>query len=221
MKIVSLTDIHGDYEAISKMAAVLKEVDLILVTGDITHFGHRDTAKKVVETIREINPNLLAVTGNCDHSDVEDYLNDENLSINGKGKTIEGLGIMGVGASLPTPFNTPNEMPESAFETCLYQAKAELPDALPFILVSHQPPFGTLTDRLSSGVQVGSQTVRTFIERFNPLVCFSGHIHEARGKDRIVSTVIINPGPASAGNYAWVEIIEGRVETVEIKRHNL
>lgn len=218
MKIASLTDIHGNDGPLLKMAGALKEADLILIAGDITHFGHRAAAKKVVDAVRTINPMLFAVTGNCDHLDIEAYLNEENLSIHGKGRTIAGLGIMGVGASLPTPFNTPNEMAESDFKTSLSQGRAALPEMMPFILVSHQPPFGTATDRLGSGLQVGSMEVRAFIESQAPLICLTGHIHESRGEDQIGSTLILNPGPASAGNYAWVEINDGRVERAEIRK---
>ncbi|MBU0994056.1 MAG: metallophosphoesterase family protein [Proteobacteria bacterium] len=217
MKIISLTDIHGRIAVLSKMEAIIRDADLVLVTGDITHFGHRDVAKQVLDTIREINPHVLAVSGNCDYQDIDDYLTVENLSIHGKGVVKDGIGIMGVGASLPTPFNTPNEMPEGDFETCLVQAKNDLPDSTPFIMVSHQPPFETTTDKISTGVHVGSHTVRAFIDRFQPLVCFTGHIHESVGKDYIKDTVILNPGPSGAGNYAYVELNNDRVGTADIR----
>jgi Icc-related predicted phosphoesterase len=39
-------------------------------------------------------------------------------------------------------------------------------------------------------------------------VVLCGHIHEARGEDRIGRSQIVNPGPVSAGHYAMVEIGE-------------
>ena len=218
MKIASITDIHGSVDAIFKLRDVLKKADLILVTGDITHFGHRAIAQQLMETISAINPSLLAVTGNCDHLEIDTYLNEEHISLHAKGRLIDGLGFIGVGASLPTPFNTPNEMPERDFQTFLSQGRAAIPGEIPFILVSHQPPFETTTDRLSSGLHVGSRAVRTFIENEAPLICLTGHIHESRGKDQIGSTIILNPGPASAGNFAWVEIVDGRVVQADIRK---
>jgi Icc-related predicted phosphoesterase len=71
--------------------------------------------------------------------------------------------------------------------------------------------MGTACDRLASGEHVGSTVIRTFIEREQPDLVLCGHIHESRGTDTIAAARIINPGPASAGHYALVEI-DGRVE---------
>ena len=43
--------------------------------------------------------------------------------------------------------------------------------------------------------------MRRFIEDKEPFVVFCGHIHEAKGKDRIKNTIIVNPGPARDGDY--------------------
>ena len=217
MKIIGLTDIHGDVAPILKMNGVLRQADLILVAGDITHFGHQNRAKQVMDTIREINPNVLAVTGNCDYPDIDAYLNQENLSIQGKGLVREGIGFLGVGASLVTPFNTPNEMGEDDFERILNRGEGGLPVDIPMVIVSHQPPFKTAVDRLNSGDHVGAHAVRSFIARRAPLVCLTGHIHEARGTDRIQDTVIINPGPTASGHYGVVDIDGERLVSAEIR----
>ncbi len=62
-----------------------------------------------------------------------------------------------------------------------------------------------LSDQVSPGVHVGSKVIRQFIERRQPLICFTGHIHEGIGIDHIGHTVVINAGPAGAGNYALAE----------------
>ena len=68
---------------------------------------------------------------------------------------------------------------------------------------------GTACDRLASGEHVGSTVIRTFIEGEQHDLVLCGHIHESRGTDTIAAAQIINPGPASAGHYALVEI-DGR-----------
>ena len=124
---------------------------------------------------------------------------------------------MGLGASLPTPFKgTPFEVPESYFQEKLTTATSGLNDALPMVLISHQPPYGTTADGLPNGMHVGSTTIRQFIEKYQPLVCFTGHIHEGKGIDTLGKTKIINPGPVFKGNYAYAEISD-QVDLIEIR----
>ncbi len=66
-------------------------------------------------------------------------------------------------------------------------------------MVSHQPPYDTINDQVSPGVHVGSNSIRKFIEEHQPLVCFSGHIHEGTGIDHIGNTAIVNPGSGRQG----------------------
>ena len=65
MKIVSLTDIHGSISAIERLAAPLAEADVVLLTGDLTHFGGADDAARVLAAVREHNRHalLLAISG--------------------------------------------------------------------------------------------------------------------------------------------------------------
>jgi Icc-related predicted phosphoesterase len=49
-----------------------------------------------------------------------------------------------------------------------------------------------------------------------PLICFTGHIHEARGIDAIGRTKLINPGPLREGGYAYA-VLHDDVETLEIR----
>ena len=79
------------------------------------------------------------------------------------------------------------------------------------LLVCHTPPHGTATDVVGDGVHVGSPAVRAFIERVQPEVCLTGHIHEARATDVLGTTQIINPGALSGGGYARIRLAEGRL----------
>jgi hypothetical protein len=64
---------------------------------------------------------------------------------------------------------------------------------------------------------VGSRAVRRFIEQYQPLLCLTGHIHEAAGMDRIGRTVIVNPGPIARGGFVRAEIT-GRQAAVTLER---
>jgi hypothetical protein len=61
-------------------------------------------------------------------------------------------------------------------------------------------------DRLSSGIHVGSTAVREFVERRQPDVVICGHIHEARGTDRLGKTKIVNCGKAGSGFYSLIDV---------------
>ncbi|MEO1289117.1 MAG: hypothetical protein AAFV93_15240, partial [Chloroflexota bacterium] len=90
---------------------------------------------------------------------------------------------------------------------------------IPKILVTHQPPYGTKADSTWTGKHVGSHAIREFIELEQPLICFTGHIHEAVSIDTIGKTKIINSGMISGSNrYAYTEIVGGQVSTLKLER---
>ncbi len=182
----------------------LETADLILITGDITNFGHWQQAKTVLDTIRGMNNNILALPGNLDEKDVTQYLDRENISLHGRGYVIEEIGVFGVGGSNITPFNTPIEFSEDELAELLARAYSQVQHVKNKILVSHTPPLNTRTDRLSNGVHVGSNAVREFIVEKQPDFCLCGHIHEARAEDRIGNTVVLNPGMIKDG--CWIEV---------------
>lgn len=216
MVIIGLSDLHGDTNIIKKMGGVLSRVDVVVLAGDITHFDHALQAERVVEAVRRYNSRVLAVPGNCDHSDVDKWLTREGINLHPESRITEDLGFAGLGGSIYTPFNTPFEYSESQAARFLSGAAASLPENKPFVLVSHQPPSNTGCDRLRSGKHVGSRELRHFIETRQPLVCFTGHIHEAVTTDRIGRTWIINPGPLWRGSYAYAEISQQKA-FVEIR----
>jgi uncharacterized protein len=67
------------------------------------------------------------------------------------------------------------------------------------IFVLHSPPRDTRCDMIGAGVHVGSRAIRAFIERHQPPLVLSGHIHESprvssAWRDGIGRTVVVNPG---------------------------
>ena len=206
MRIVALSDLHGETAGLSAMRAEVAAADVVLLAGDITHFGQARAAAEVVNAVRRHNQRVLAVPGNCDRPEVEAYLADEGISLDVRNVVIDGVAFAGVGGSLPCPGRTPNEITEAQFAEYLAQAVEGLDQSRPLILLVHQPPFGTVADLAASGRHVGSEEMRSFIVERRPLACFAGHIHEARGKDRIGETAVLNPGSLRAGGYAYAEV---------------
>lgn len=77
------------------------------------------------------------------------------------------------------------------------------------LYVTHSPPFGTHLDRLESGGSAGSQSIRSFIEKTQPLITLHGHIHESPKysglyMERIGETISVNPGQFTSSELHFV-----------------
>lgn len=207
-KIIVITDIHGKKENFSLISKELTEANLIIFCGDITHFGEKEAAHEILKEIEKYNQNLIGVIGNCDYPNVEECLAEKCYNAASASINKFGITFIGLSGSLTTPSNTPNEHTEEYYKE---EVKGKLGPTTKgkqekVILISHQPPFGTINDKLPSGAHAGSREIRKFIEETQPLICFTGHIHEGIGVDRIGNTSIVNPGAFKSGYYALVEI---------------
>lgn len=216
MKIIALPDLHARTNALETMGDFLSSADLILLVGDITNAGGVLEANAVLQVVRKFNPNLLAVPGNWDHQEIDAFLSGQNINLNCRFLLMDQIAFIGVGASLPCLVPTPNEVSETDLERCLNRATAGLDPEIPKVLISHQPPYNTLTDLAQGKTHIGSKAIRAFIENTQPMLCFTGHIHESTGIDRIGSTRIINPGPPWQGGFAYAELTSGGIKTLEI-----
>jgi len=219
MRIIGLTDVHGSLSSIKRMNNVICRVDLVLFVGDITNFGKKPEAAQVVAPVVHSAKKTFAVSGNCDYPEVDAYLDGQGVNLHRRGEMIDGIWFVGLGGSLPTPFQTITTYSETEMAEFLDHGLAQLSNKTdtPIVLVSHQPPFQTLCDRISTGTHVGSHAVRRFIEAHRPLVCFTGHIHESVAIDKIGDTHIVNSGLLKNGHYAYAEIRGLGVETLEIR----
>jgi hypothetical protein len=216
MIIVGISDIHNDVSRIDAISEDLCKADVVVISGDITNFGDKAAVANVIKTLRIYNETIVAVPGNCDPPEVSDYLTAHNINLDQTCRIVGGVVFAGIGGSLPCPSHTPNEISENEFRSHLAAAIGNMPKAMPLVLVTHQPPYGTLADVSGGFRHVGSESIRAFIEKNKPAVCFCGHIHEAQSVDRIDGTTIINPGPLRKGGYAYVEI-NGTTVTAEVR----
>ncbi len=227
MKITALGDIHMATSALFRIDH-LPSADLVIVTGDITNFGNRTEAKTVLNEILRINKNILCLAGNLDNQDVNDYLDDLEMNLHGQAHLLQReVCLYGVGGSNKTPFGTPWEFSENELTTIIHEAYQQAQElielaepiaghTIPTILVSHAPPFGTNVDKLRNGKHVGSKAIRKFIETNSPDICLSGHIHEAKGTDRIGKTLVINLGMLLQGGWCNLEIKNNTITTLKI-----
>lgn len=215
MQIIAFGDIHEYLHPLDDLAAKLQQADLVIVSGDITRWRGPETAASVLDAIQQYNPNLLAQIGNTDVWETHQYLEQLGINMHGQGHRFDDIGIFGVGGSNFTPFYTPSEFSEEEIATYLQTGYNMVRDAPYKILVAHCPPYQTAIDRLYSGYHVGSTSVRQFIERHQPDICISGHIHESPGEDRIGRTLLLNPGMLAQGGYITVT---GKPDTISAHR---
>lgn len=217
MIIAVATDIHGDLSAAERFGACLPQADLALVSGDITNFGGRKEAEEVLARLAKRSKRMLAVPGNCDRPEVGAFLTEIGCNLDGRFVDIEGLCFLGLGGSLPCPGRTILEYSEEELAETLEAAYREMPQGSPFVLICHQPSYGTKLDRVFGGIHVGSKAVRKFIESRKPLACFCGHIHESTGTDRIGGTIMCNPGPLAGGRYT-LAVWDGERISVKVEK---
>lgn len=216
MKILAVGDVHGDYKKIIGYLNTNK-VDLIIITGDITHFGPAELGKEILDEIASFDVPVLAIPGNCDPESIHYKIeNSRAVNIHGRNLIIKDIGICGFGGSNPTPFNTPLEFEEIQIYDQASKAFKGISQEKITLLITHAPPYGTKTDLLPSGVHVGSKSIRKIIEEYQPAVNICGHIHESMGIDRIGKTKIINPGETSQG-YGCLIHIDDKLEDKNVK----
>lgn len=217
MKILGLVDIHSRLEKFEELLWEAEDVDVVLLGGDITNFGRKEASEAVIIPLLERAPCLLGVIGNCDYPEVEESLITHDCHLEGKPRQIEGIGIIGVGGSLPCPSGTPYERSEQELKRALSQQLAAIPETRAIVAVVHQPPLKTVLDKALLGGHVGSHAVRAFIEECEPILFFSGHIHESQAIQQLGKTTLVNPGPFMKGNYFVAEIIGNEV-SVELRK---
>lgn len=208
---IGFGDIHGSVDNVRRIPG-LAGAAAVLVTGDLTTRGGLEQGKRIIGAVREVNPRVLAQIGNMDTWDLQTWFEEEGISLHARAHDLgRGVGALGAGCSTPTPFGTPCEIPDEKLGGFLDAAYAQAKGFAHLIVIPHDPPHGTAADRLPNGMHVGSPAVRAFVERVQPAVCLSGHIHEARSVDSLGRTTVVNPGPLAAGGYALIGLKDGRL----------
>ena len=203
MKLLSISDLHGD----AREVGGIKEADVLVICGDITHFEGREKAMELLASFKDAK-RILAVPGNCDKYDVNDALVELDADLHARGRIIENIGFFGLGGSNATPFNTPQEYTEDELWDFIMKGYGQVEDAPLKVFVTHTPPINTKVDDAGGGRHAGSTSVRKFIEEYQPDLVLCGHIHEAQGQDTIGKTVIVNSGMLRNG-HVLVDIGDG------------
>ena len=219
-KILLLSDIHGHGDMAARIIALHPDIDTILIAGDMTNFGSVDEARSVrARMLSDGKPRAIyAVAGNCDPLSVRQYLKAEAIDVEGSVCRLDFASLAGAGGGLKraglTSFERTEAELEAALRQQLVQARARTGDlhgsgsARPLVVLTHSPPYGTNAD-MHGEAHVGSQAFARLMLEFGPEVWICGHIHESRCVSLEDGTLVVNPGPCSAGCYGILEIKEG------------
>lgn len=214
MKILAISDPHGDYSKIKEMMEKAGNFDLAVVVGDITHFGPDEKVKEFMEMF---DIPVIAIPGNCDQKSILKALDaSKATNLHGKAEQIGNIRFIGLGGSNLTPFNTPFELSEEEIEKTLegMVCSAENSDDCgTIVLLTHAPPHGT-RDELPFG-HVGSKAIQKFVDRVDLIVC--GHIHEAKGMEQVGKTLVVNPGEACKGSCALIKLEDAEGKPIEVE----
>jgi len=193
VKVLIFSDIHGDLRSLERIVA--QPADIYIAAGDLSNFGRAlDSCGEVLQPLGE---RLWALPGNhetydetrafCERFGFVDFHRRVRSLSSAPGATQWA----GLGYSNITPFNTPGEYSEAE----IAKALAAFDEIKPLYLVVHFPPLGTMLDEFAPGKHAGSPTLRTWVERAQPMYLFCGHIHECAGRsDRIGTTKCFNVG---------------------------
>jgi Icc-related predicted phosphoesterase len=211
VRIAFFVDVHDRFEAVSRALSELGPVDLLIVGGDITTAGTPEDAACAIGLWRPLASRLLALAGNMDSPAIDSRLAELGVALDSRGFVFDDVGVFGVSGAPRSPLRTPYELDDEELERRIEAGFEEVKECPVVVFCPHAPPQGTRCDRLRSGAHVGSTVVRAFVEREQPDLVLCGHIHEARATDEIGRTRVVNPGPASAGHYALVEV-DGAVD---------
>ncbi len=200
----------------------LEEVKRLETDPDFHQQVFQDTALSSVrcwlelaaEKLKGANVTCYMMAGNDDPPQVAEILSASGVVINVDEKCVQlddFHEMISLGYSNPTPWDTIRELGEDQLMEKMEAMATCVKGPQNLVVNFHAPPYDSQLDtapelekdfRLHTQmgqpilVPVGSKSVRTFIEKHQPLVGLHGHVHESSGMARIGRTLCINPGSA-------------------------
>lgn len=192
MKLLALSDVHGDARWAQKMAekAAEEKVDLVLLCGDITMGDDLESVEGLVGPFKEKNLEVAILPGNHEGLATTQFLVERYKikNLHGYAWKFGDIGIFGCGyANIGI-----HQLTDKEFFNTLKRTHNYLKDVRKRIMVTHVHPDET---KLGLGVFEGSAGVKKAVEELQPDVHLCGHVHETAGMEDIVGkTKVINVG---------------------------
>jgi uncharacterized protein len=183
LRILAAGDLHGDTRLAKELAerAQREKVDLVILNGDIT--GIIDT-QNLIKPFTDRNEKVVFVPGNWDSHSTASVLsklygikNIEEYYVKYK-----NVGIFGASGK---------DTEEETFRR-LENSFNKIKNLEKKIMVTHIHAAGTKSELSGFG---GSEGIRKAVEKFQPDLLISGHIHELEGaEEKIGKTKVMNIG---------------------------
>ncbi len=196
MKILAASDIHGDVNAVKRLAKKAKSesADLVILAGDLSIFG--GGLEGLLKPFKDVDKKVAIIPGNHD-SEADIFMLKQRYpeviyDLHNYAFKVSDIGFFGCGLANIGP----NELTEREIKNRIESSFKYVRDAKKKVMVVHVPPYKTKLDKIGRNMNVGSTAVRSAIEKFKPDTCICGHIHETFGlEDSLSDTTVINVGP--------------------------
>lgn len=192
-----------------------------------------EQGERVIQSLDSIGVPVFVVYGNHDRADIKkgrskDYYRRrfdrvvkkyENVSsIEFSSKEFNGVNFVGYGDFLSYMEYENLTLSERLKQrTFLKKYKKLFKRGIRNVLVTHNVPYNTKLDKIDNpksprdGEHVGSKYTRKLIQKFKPLLCISGHMHENQGRINLKKTICVNSGMGSEGHYAVIYLAGSKV----------
>ena len=207
MKLLILSDGHGNLDRLDQLDEEFKNCDAVVYGGDFAKFGAPETGLPFLEKLCKKHETIFSVIGNCDAPDFIEQLEEKDICAEKSLVQHEGLFFAGSGGGTKFTGTTLNEREESDMIKDLDIVAQQGDDEWNnLVLILHNPPKGYKCDLVGPGIHVGSQMYTDFILKYKPVLAVCGHIHESAAIDNIGDTTLINPGSLDEGKYAVVNL---------------
>jgi Icc-related predicted phosphoesterase len=180
---------------------------------------------------------LYVIPGNDDDQSVDPILNAAQYARNVDHQVIEldaDHELVSMGDTSMTPWECPRDYPEEHMVVAVRDLVEQIRNPTGAIFNFHCPPFNTKIDQapsLTKDLEIefeagqvimtsaGSPAIRRAVEEVQPLLSLHGHIHEARGVQKLGRTVALNPGSEYAEGVMKAAIVN--LEPTRVKGYML
>ncbi|MGH2467379.1 MAG: metallophosphoesterase family protein [Candidatus Limnocylindrales bacterium] len=176
---------------------------------------------------------LWVIPGNDDDPSVDPVLDAAGYARNVDHQVVEideHHELVSMGDTSMTPWACPRDYPEEHMVVAVADLVERIHHPAGAIFNFHCPPFNTKIDQapaLTKDLAIvheagqvimtnaGSPAIRKAVEEVQPLLSLHGHIHEARGVQKLGRTVALNPGSEYAEGIMKAAIINLEPERVK------
>ena len=190
----------------------MSEQERLAVERDLIKVRLQKWSDYAASILRPRGIRLILIPGNDDPKDINEDLSRAEWTENVDEKyiVVDSYPVAGFGYSNPTPWNCPRELPELDIARRLAAVCSSLKteDYARLILICHVPPYRSGLDvapeiETKNGEfvlvqggerEVGSTSVRKFVDDRQPLLVLSGHCHDSPGFRFIGRSLCVNAG---------------------------